>query len=268
MKTFLLAPILACGRGPADNDSAESEPTVELSGTVTDPYLDLLPVDGAWVLIDTTDEQLSIRTGADGSFSMPGLPGDVPVSITVAAEDHMAVTYSGVVLSEVTMPLDLRTHQRSLDGYATESKTVTGTVTGAPSGSYVLFFGPTDAPSEDSYLAYTRAVGEEEASFEFSTVTWGGTEVVALEMDPEALVDLAVTTNAPSLDGELLDHLDPDFCNSIAIAHLGESMSTWSGYNRGCEDDDGGFLVDVGYGPGTPHGADRPDHIGARRRQP
>ncbi len=275
---FVLA---GCPSPAVDSGDTDSLPeTVDLEGVVTDPYQYDAAVDGAWVLLDLGDEQLALRTGSDGSFSMPGLPADQPVTITVAAEDHLAVTYDGVMLGEAEMPLELATHLRDLDSYATETTTITGVVSGAPVGSYVFLFGPTDEAITDSYLGYGLATVEDEPvtveiepqlvlpdddyvvgvlAFDSdswdvvaagsATVSWGGEASFELELEPEAMHDLTVTTNRPLLDGQALGSVDPDLCHSLAIAHLGESMSTTTGYNRSCDEDDAGWILDVGWMP-------------------
>ncbi len=257
-----------------------SDPTkVDLSGNIGDPYLDYAPVDGAWVLLDLGDEQLSIRTGSDGSFSMPGLPADSPMSFTVAAEGYLAVTYADVVLEGIEMPLQLGTHLRSLDSYATESMTISGTVSDAPLGSYVFFFGATDEASDSSYLDYVQVATEEPVEFELqpalvlpgteytlgalafdgsdwivqaagaSTVSWGGSEQVELSLDPDELQSLAVSAAFPSLDGQIISAPPEEYCHSIAVTHLGESMSTTTGYNRSCDDGSEALDLDLGWVP-------------------
>jgi hypothetical protein len=274
----LAALLLTACPGPVDTaDSGGPGEPVELWGTVTDPYLALAPVDGAWVLLDLGDEQIGVRTGSDGSFSMPGLPGSRPISITVALEGHMAVTYSDVVLAEVTMPLDLRTHARDLASYATETMTISGSVSGAPVGSYVMFFGPTDADLGTSYLDYVQVSSEDPVEYEIEvelvlpstdyalsalafdgtswvvqaaaagTVTWGGSETLDFALDPEALQELAVSATPPILEGVPVAGIDEDYCSSMAVTQLGESMSTTTGYNRGCDDSASPFELDVGW---------------------
>jgi hypothetical protein len=281
MRLVCLAALSLCAcPGPADTaDSGGPGVPVDLWGTVRDPYLADAPVDGAWVLLDLGDEQIGVRTGADGSFSMPGLPGSRPVSITVALEDHMAVTYSEVLLGEVTMPLELRTHARDISSYATERMTIAGTVSGAPVGSYVMFFGPTDQDLGTSYLDYVQVGSEEPVAYEIEvelvmpgsdyalsalafdgsswlvqaaaagTVPWGGSETLDFTLDPGALQDLAVSAAAPSLDGVPVAGIEPDYCSSMAVTHLGESMSTTTGYNRGCDDSVDPFVFDLGWVP-------------------
>ena len=281
MRLAIVAVLLltACP-GPTDTaDSGGPGELVDLWGTVSDPYLADAPVDGAWVLLDLGDEQIGVRTGSDGSFSMPGLPGLRPVTITVALEDHMAVTYSDVLLAEATMPLELRTYARDLGSYATETMTIGGTVSGAPVGSYVMFFGPTDADLGTSYLDYVQVGSEDPVSYELQveqvapavdyalsalafdgtswvvqaaaagTVTWGGSETLDFALDPEALQDLAVSATPPLLDGVAVPGIPADYCSSLAVTQLGESMSTTTGYNRGCDDSEDPFLLDVGWIP-------------------
>jgi hypothetical protein len=283
MRTPLLAlaPVLlvACPADPVESGDTGEATAVDLWGTVTDPYLHGAPVDGAWVLLDLGDEQVALRTGADGSFALPGLPGERPVTITVAGEGAMAVSYAGVRLAEATMPLELSTHQRDIGSYATERMTISGTVSGAPVGSYVFFFGATDAATDTSYLDYVQVSSEDPVPFEVApelilpgadytlgalafdgsdwivqassagTVTWGGSEALDLVLDPEALQDLAVSAAAPSLDGEPVSILPDDLCHSLAVTHLGESMSATTGYNRACEAQGDGFALDVGWAP-------------------
>ncbi len=270
--------LIACP-GPGDTGDTAPGSLVDLYGSVMDPYLADAPLDGAWVLLDLGDEQIGIRTGSDGSFSMPGLPGDQPVSVTVALEDHMAVTYSGLLLQDVTMPLDLRTHARDLGSYATEAMTIRGVVSGAPVGSYVMFFGPNDGPQDGSYIDYVQVGSEEPVAYEISvervlpavdyalsalafdgqdwvvqaagagTVSWGGSETLDFELDPDALQGLAVDAAAPSLDGVPVSGFSDEYCSSMAVAHLGESMSTTTGYNRACEQGAGSFGFDLGWVP-------------------
>ena len=281
MRFVSLALLMLTGcPGPADSaDSGGPAVFVDLWGAVTDPYLALAPVDGAWVLLDLGDEQVALRTGSDGSFSMPGVPGDVPISITVAAEDHMAVTYADLRLADATMPLDLRTHLRDIGSYATESMTISGTVSGAPVGSYVMFFGPSDADLDGSYLDYVQVGSTDPVAFEVrpelvlpgsdyalsalafdgsswvvqaaaaGAVAWGGSETLDFALDPGALQDLAVTVPSPSLDGGAVTALDADYCESLAVTQLGESMSTTTGYNRSCDGDASGFELDLGWVP-------------------
>ena len=70
-----------------------------------------------------------------------------------------------------------------------------------------------------------------------------------LALDPDGMQSRAVTTNRPSFDGEPMGSIDPDLCHSLAVTHLGESMSTTTGYNRDCEERDDGWLLDVGWMP-------------------
>ncbi len=277
----LLAPALLCAcPGPTDSAVDTGEPSsVDLWGTVTDPYLADAPMDGAWVLLDIGDEQIGLRTGADGSFSVPGVPARKSMSITIAAEDHMGVTYTGLVPGDLTMPLELRTHARDLDSYATESMTISGTIIGAPQGSYVMFFGPNDGPQDGIYIDYVEVSTHDPISYEIEVelvspetdyvlgalafdgsswevrasaagaVAWGGSETLDLSMDPDALQGLAVTATAPTLDGVTVTGFADEYCGSMANTHLGESMSTTTGYNRACDQDAGGFAFDVGWSP-------------------
>ncbi len=281
MRLALLAALcLTACPGPGDTaDSGGPAELVDVWGVVTDPYLALAPVDGAWVLLDTGTEQIAVRTGADGSFSVPGVPGDRPVSVTVALEDHMAVSYTDLLLGQATMPLDLRTHARDLGSYATETMNISGTVSGAPVGSYVMFFGPTDADLGTSYLDYVQVSTEDPVDYDLEvelvmpdvdyaisamafdgdswlvqaaaagTVTWGGSETLDFTLDPEALQDLAVSVPPPLLDGASIPGIDPDYCSSMAVTQLGESMATTTGYNRGCDDSGVSLALDVGWVP-------------------
>jgi hypothetical protein len=283
MRPLLFAlPALLCacpGPGVTDShDSGEGE-LVDLWGTVTDPYLHDAPVDGAWVLLDLGDEQLALRTGADGSFSMPGLPAQRPMSVTVAMEGHMAVSYAGLRPGDVTMPLELATHARDLGSYPTETMRISGTISGAPVGSYVMFFGATDAELGTSYLDYVQVGSEEPVDFAVETelilpgedyalsalafdgadwivqaagagtVAWGGEESLDLVLDPGALQALAVDVAAPSLDGVAVTGFADEYCSSVAVTHLGESMSTTTGYNRACDQGSGSFGFDLGWAP-------------------
>jgi hypothetical protein len=275
LAAFALA--LGACPGPSEPEDSAATVLVDLYGTVTDPYLADAPVDGAWVLLDLGDEQIGLRTGSDGSFSMPGLPGDHPVSITVALEEHMAVSYTGLLLQDLILPLELATHARDLGRYPTESMTIGGTVSGAPVGSYVMFFGPHDGPQDGSYIDYVQVGSEEPVAYELEvelvlpgteyalsalafdgssweiqaaaagTVGWGGEEILDFALDPAALQDLAVEAAAPRLDGVAVTGFDPQYCSSVAVVHLGESMSTTTGYNRGCEELGGGFGFDLGF---------------------
>ena len=281
MRLALLASLflVACP-GPSDTaDSGGPAELVDVWGVVSDPYLALAPVDGAWVLLDTGAEQIGVRTGADGSFSVPGVPGDRPVSVTVALDGHMAVTYTDLLLTETTMPLDLRTYARDLGSYATETMGISGTVSGAPVGSYVMFFGPNDGPQDGTYIDYVQVSSADPVEYELEvelvapdvdyalsalafdgdswvvlgaaagTVTWGGSEGLDLAMDPEALQDLAVSVASPSLDGVPISAIPEDYCSSMAITQLGESMATTTGYNRGCDGSGASFALDLGWVP-------------------
>jgi hypothetical protein len=279
LEALTLLTLCACP-GPTDTADSEGPPAlVDLWGTVSDPYLALTPVDGAWVLLDLGDEQLGVRSGADGSFSIPGLPADQPVALTVALEDHMAVSYTGLLLGELEMPLDLRTHARDPDSYATETMTISGTVSGAPAGSYVMFFGPTDADLDTSYLDYVQVSPDQSVAYELrpelvlpgddyvlsalaydasswevvassaGTVSWGGSESLDFVLDPDALQSLGVVAVPPYLDGQQVAAIPEEYCSSIAITHLGESMSTTTGYNLNCEAGAANFDLTIGWVP-------------------
>ncbi len=255
----------ACSSGEGGTDSGG--PTGLLDGILMDPYVDDAPIDGAWVVLDTGSELLSTRSAADGTFSIDMVPLDQPLTITFAAPDRVALTRTGFLLEEQTLPMEVRTCiYRSMDFYDLGTITVSGTFEGAPDGSYVLFYG------ENGYHGYSKASGEGPVSFgfeaelypgahsyTFSAVALNGSNydiegvAVATVQDGDEpsltlssdFTPLTVSTNQPSIDGQAVTQIESSNCISTAYTHPTELWAVVSGWTRSCETTEDGFLLSI-----------------------
>ena len=267
-----LAPtlLLAC-QGDLGVDDDDDTGLLDLEGTVMDSVVDL-PVSDAWIIVDTGDELISARSGGDGTFSIPALPADEPIILTLAGDDRTARTNLDFVVSELELPFEPTLNYRSSDYYDLNRVTVTGNAVGVPNGHGVLISG--DGMLEYEYL-YQE--GEGPIFFEFDVerldldepfvftglvynqqaeiVTAGAAEVdlndPSVEIEFGDTAPLELTVNAPSvlLDGEPLTELDDEYATSLCTVFLGESWGAYTGWNASWEGDENGFTYHASYVP-------------------
>lgn len=261
----------------ADDDVAEE--TLDLEGQVVDPYLDGAGVSDAWIIVDTGAEVISTRSGADGTFAIPALPAESPVSLSFMGEDRQALTYPDSILSEYELPLQISLPYRSTTYYDFETMWIHGSISGAPEGSWVLisesslseypyYYVETGAPVD--FEIEVTVFAEETVSF--SVVAQDGTtgELLAagaaevpVGEDADVDVDLAgtqpseltVTVNQPVLNGEPLTQLDMTYQSSLGLVYLGGN-GPLSGWTRHWSQSVDGFELLVDHVPVegfTPH---------------
>ncbi len=259
----------------------QDETLITLEGTIVDPVLDDAGVADAWIVVDTGDELISVRSGADGGFSIPDVPEDRAISITVAAEDRRALTDGAVVLADEELPLEIGCAYRSSDYYDFPTMTISGTVEGAPVGSY-LFFNGSDYWGED----YLPVESSAPVPFEIDVTVYGSDREVytlaAMAIDGQSgeilgaaaaqievaasadvalqysggLADLTITTNQPVLDGVPLEALDSsDALANLSVVSAGEDSGAILGWADGWEAVSDGFEIAAWYAPvdGMPH---------------
>ena len=265
-----------------DDDTAmpdDDDDTLDLEGQVVDPYLDGSGVSDAWIIVDTGTEVISTRSGADGTFAIPALPAESPVSLTFSGEDRQALTYPDAILAEYELPLQVSLPYRSTTYYDLDTMRVSGTVQGAPVGAWVLISAPnlSDYPyypvESDAPVAFEFEVtvfGDE--SLPLSVIAQDGTtgELLAVgaaevpvgedaevdvELEAAAPTDLTVSVNQPVLDGEPLAQLDMTYQSSLGLVYLG-GYGPLSGWTRYWSQSVDGFELVVDHVPVegyTPH---------------
>ena len=256
-----------------DDDTGGSTDTLDLEGVVVDDYLDGAPVSDAWIVVDTGDELISARSSGDGSFSIPALPAQTPIALTVAGENRRALTYADLVLADVEMPLELTCHYRDTTYYDFPTIHVSGDVIGAPEDTYVVISGP---GMED--YPYFLAEDDGSTAFEFEAVVFGDPETyvfsalvqdgytgellgagaaevdvaseveVDLELVAAEPLDLAVSVNQPLLNGEPLDALDDYYVSSVGLVNVGE-YGALAGWTSSWDFTGSGFDIFVDYVP-------------------
>jgi len=230
----------------ADDDVADDDvATLDLEGQVVDPYLDGAGVSDAWIIVDTGDEVISTRSGADGTFAIPAVPSETPVSLTFAGEDRQALTYPDSILAEYELPLEISLPYRSSTYYDFDSMWIRGEISGAPTGSWVMISAPNlyDYPyyyvETDAPVAFEFEVTiYDEETLPFSVIAQDGTtgELLAagaaevptsedaevdVELTDAAPTDITVTVNQPVLNGETLTQLDMTYQSSLGLVYLG-----------------------------------------------
>ncbi len=270
---LVLALILGITGCPTTGDDDDDEGRIDLEGTVIDRNLDDAPVADAWILLDTGDELITARSGADGSFLIPEVPGSAPVTLTVAGEERRATTYLDRILVDEDLPLELGCEYRDMTYYDLPIIVVSGTFTGAPVGSYVMFSGE-GVLSYDYFYVETAAtefqfeaqVAPDAEEYFFTGLAFDGNSgealaAAAVTVAVEANVDvdvelthddptsLAVTTTQPLLDGEPLTALDPTYTSSLGMVYAGEGVGGFVGWTRSWSATDDGFDLDLTYVP-------------------
>jgi len=249
----------------------KSEPAVlaTLDGTLFDPLDDDAPLDDAWVLVDSGEELIAARTGADGAFAVPDLPAEEPITVTFAAEGRRALTYQDLVLADADLPLEIGSLVRLDDrAYAHDTWSVSGTISGAPRGAYLLLYG------ENEYFGYLSVDSGDPMPYAFDLAVYGdrytytvmavaadgvtalgaavatveGPDTVDLVLS-DALASLEVTTNRPTLDGEPLDALDMGYCASLGMTHPTEAWGSVTGWTDACSTTTDGFALDLTWFP-------------------
>jgi hypothetical protein len=255
--------VLACGC------NTESVVLTTLDGVLTDPLAEDGPLDEAWVIVDTSEELITARTGADGSFAIADLPGNAPITVTFVAEGRMALTYQDMVLLDADLPLEIGSLVLLDEGaYEHDTWSVSGTISGAPQGAYLMLYGENeyfgyltvdsadpvpygfDAEVEgDSYTFTVMGIasdGYTALGGAIATVEESGTVDLALS---DALASLEVTTNRPTLDGEVLEELDLEYCSSLGMTHPTEAWGSVTGWTDACSETADGFALDLTWFP-------------------
>jgi len=230
---------------PDDDVGDDDVATLDLEGTVIDPYLDGVGVSDAWIIVDTGSEVISTRSGGDGSFAIPALPSEIPISLTFAGEDRQALTYPDAILAEYELPLEIALPYRSASYYDLDTMWISGTISGAPVGSWVMISAPSLYDYPYYYVESEAAVEYEfevtvfdEESLSFSVIAQDGTtgELLAagaaevpvgedadvdVELEDSEPTDVTVTVNQPVLNGEPLAQLDLNYQSSLGLVYLG-----------------------------------------------
>jgi len=271
----ILAALLCLAGCEESGELPQDVELVTLEGAVLDPVVDDAGVPDAWIIVDTGDELISVRSGADGTFSIPDVPEDRAIALTVAAEDRRAIHDGAIVLADEELPLEISCAYRDLDYYDFPTMKISGTVSGAPVGSYLFFNGPdywgeeyiqVESGAPVPYQFTVEVIGDREtytfAAMAFdgnsgeilgataATVDVAGTAEADLEWGSGGNQDLLITTNQPVLDGAPLEELD----DSEALANLslimgGETADAILGWAEGWEAVADGFEIDAWYTP-------------------
>ena len=262
------AALLLTGCPVSDDD--DDGGGIDLQGTVVDPYLDDAGVSDAWIIVDTGDELMSTRSANDGSFVLPELPRDEPIVLTVAGSERRASTYLDMVLAEQELPLQLSCSYREATYYDAPMMVVSGTFTGAPVGTWVIFSGegmlqydyfyaesssPTEFqfeaqldPGTEEYfftaMAFDGETGEPRAAGAV-TVEVAPQVDVEMELAYDETVSMTVSASQPRLDGEPLTTLDPTYTSSLGMVYVGKGYGSFVGWTLGWEATDDGFELDV-----------------------
>ncbi len=262
--------LVACA---GDLDVDDDVGAVDLQGTVIDRVLDDAPVSDAWIIVDTGAELITTRSGGDGSFSVPALPADDPITITVAAEDRRALTVQGMVLSDTDLPLEVDCGYRSPDDYDRARHTLTGRASGLASQTGVLISGSgmldyeylyTEAGEAMSYEFEVEDPGTEE--FVMAGLAYDGYSgalvdgvVASVPFGPDMEADLVfegisarpltVTSPQVTLDGTVLERLDDTYVSSLCLVYLDDSWGAFLGWNDTWALEDGAFVYQASYIP-------------------
>ena len=263
--------MLACQGDLGVNDDDDTS-TMDFEGTIMDTVVEL-PVSDAWIIVDTGEELISARSGGDGTFSIPDLPADDPIILTVAGEDRTALTNLEFVLSEREAPIELTLNYRSADYYDLHRVTVSGTALGVPQGHGVLLSGEGMLEYEYLYQEDTGDIGFEfdveridlDEPFLFTglvynqesrIVTAGAAEVdlndptVEIDLDGgSAAVELTVSSPSVLLDGEPLEELDDEYTTSLCLVYLNDSRGAYTGWTESWEGDEDGFTYNARFAP-------------------
>jgi hypothetical protein len=266
--------LTACSTG--GTLAVDDDARVDFEGTVFDPLADDAPVAEAWIIVDTGDELISIRSGADGGFLIPDLPANTPITATVAAQDRQARTNADLVLADQELPMEVGLSYRDMADYPVQVHTVSGRAIDAPPGSWMLISGagmeeytyvqaeqgPTpfefeferlaSADSEEPYvfsaLSFVNETGELLGAA-VAEVEWGDDMEVDLVFGGEQPIDLDVHSPAPLLDGELVEELDSEYMTSLCLTYLNESWGSFLGWNLGWDHEGDGFVFHASYVP-------------------
>jgi len=268
----------AAGCPTADDDDDGTFTDVE--GVVIDRNLDDAPVSDAWILLDTGDELISVRSGSDGTFLIPAVPSDARVTLTVAGEDRRATTYLERALADEDMPVELPCEYRDATYYDVPIVVVSGTFTGAPVGTYVYFSGegvmsydyfyvesadPTEFQFEaqipegdDEYffagLAFDGQTGAAMAAAA-TTVTVGAQIDADVEFTYDEPATLTMSASQPVLNGDPLTTLDPNYTSSLGMVYAGEGYGSFVGWTMDWEATEDGFDLHATYVPIEDHDA-------------
>jgi hypothetical protein len=275
---LLALPLTACP--PSSGNLGGIDELVTFEGVVLDPLDDDAPVAEAWIVVDTGDELISVRSGADGTFSIPALPADRPIVATVAAEDRQARTNQDLVLADVELPMEVALTWRDGERYPTDAHTVSGRIVDGPpdawlliSGAgmaeyaYVQVQGPStpfefaiestsatdlDEPYRFSALAFINETGELLGGA-VAEVAWDDDMEVDLVFGGEQPIDLDVHAPAPLLDGEPVGSLDSEYMTSLCLTYLNSSWGSFLGWNEDWSPQGDGFVLEASYVPVAGH---------------
>jgi len=267
----------------SDADTDTDVATSEITGVVFDNSLVTNdPIVGAQIVVDYGGDSppISATTDADGRFSVQ-VPTGAAFTVTAAAEGYWAYSFAGLIAGEEPMPLGFSMNlKHAIFMYDVETMTVSGTIEGAPVGSQINFFGGDRTGAPTVMVESTDPV-----PFDFQTELWGDREtadfvVMARDVDTLEVLDavvlsvprgdetpvevvlpgagtteLAVTANAPTLDGVPLDTFDPAAAYYSATTVLGELYTeppfAWgdTGYATAASIDAGEYSANVRYVP-------------------
>lgn len=277
-RTTLLLPLLLLAAACAPNSGTlvEDDVRMDLTGRVIDRMAGDEPVSDAWIVVDTGDELITARSGADGGFSIPDLPGNAPIVATIAAEGRQAVTNATLVLSEAELPMEVGLPYVDADRYEMRTHTVSGRMMGAPAGAWVLISGAgmpeyayvqaEQGPTPFEFAVERLVDAELDEPFLFSGLAFVnetgqmlGVGVGEAEWDDDMEADLAfaggdvveleVHSPAPLLDGDLLEELDSEYMTSLCLSYLNDSWGAFVGWNEDWATDSDGFVYEASYVP-------------------
>lgn len=244
---LLLVPFLfACQK---DEDSGDIPLIVDLSGTLVDG--DEAPVADGWILVDDGETLATARSGADGTWVVPGLDGSRTMTMTVAASGYLAFTFTGIVIGEATP--DATLHMYGVEGGDSgDEVTVEGTVSNLGEATWGLFYGESAylgslaaasdplpfsftapaIPGQDTYGYSVLAIDDSYTlhGAGFQTLQAGEAADLVLSTD---LVDVTLTANRPLLDGEPAQ--EPYDCMGYGAVAADPRFALMTGFNATCE---------------------------------
>ncbi len=260
-RTALLLIALGACTAQEPDDAAT---LLDLSIEVVDP-VDGTAVEDAWIVMDLGDELLTARTGGDGTAFLPDLPADTPIDLTAAAPDRVAFTWTSVTLADVDQPWTVPSSLVDEGLYDTHAMSVSGTVQGAPIGSWVMFYGARDyhdyvyvTDEEPVAFSFTAELYEDEDTYMFSAVALdqnyelqgvavtsaqeGDSEDLDLVLDAADLQPLELSVTAPNLAGTPASAPPSDWCIQAAMTAPAEATNVVTGWNALCGEDAEGFV--------------------------
>ncbi|MDP7115103.1 MAG: hypothetical protein QGH45_24225, partial [Myxococcota bacterium] len=171
------------------------------------------------------------------------------------------------------LPLELGCEYREASYYDLPMIVVSGTFTGAPQGSYVIFSGEGVLNYDYFYVEsattefqFEAQVATDADEYFFTALAFDGgtgealaaaavTVDVAAEVDVDVELDhhdttwMTISASQPLLDGEPLTTLDPTYTSSLGMVYSGDGPGGFTGWTMDWEATASGFDLDVTYVP-------------------